>query len=179
MKKIDWQIGRDGRAWSEAEEHERMWHVVPLRAVSTNGKLFSSDEERLSVIACLLENVGIDKVVRSLGNLDLWDEAIKATGLRDEQKDAAAGLKDLANRAARSLANFDKQLDSFFEELERLDPDIARRAVARTESRFFASLLLFCPGDELGGKSMLQLWAEGNTDAVRALLRPIRNMDNQ
>jgi hypothetical protein len=41
----------------------------------TDGKLFNSDEDRLHVLALLLESVGIDAAVR-LGPPHLWREAV-------------------------------------------------------------------------------------------------------
>ena len=40
------------------------------------GKLSWSDDETLTVLALLLENVGVDKVVR-LGNPEIWRKAIE------------------------------------------------------------------------------------------------------
>ena len=40
------------------------------------GKLFWSDDERLKVLALLLENIGVDRVVR-LGNPEIWRKAIE------------------------------------------------------------------------------------------------------
>ena len=41
------------------------------------GKLFWSEEERLTLLALLLENVGADKAVR-LGEPAIWREAVDA-----------------------------------------------------------------------------------------------------
>ena len=41
----------------------------------TDGKLYWDDEERLTMLGLLLENVGIDKAIR-LGDPQLWREAI-------------------------------------------------------------------------------------------------------
>ena len=40
------------------------------------GKLFWSEEDRMTVLALLLENVGADKAVR-LGDPDVWKAAVK------------------------------------------------------------------------------------------------------
>jgi len=42
-----------------------------------DGKLYWDDEERLTMLGLLLENVGIDKAIR-LGDPRLWREAIAA-----------------------------------------------------------------------------------------------------
>ncbi len=41
----------------------------------TEGRLYWSDEERLTVLGLLLENVGIDRVIR-LGDPRLWRDAV-------------------------------------------------------------------------------------------------------
>jgi hypothetical protein len=45
------------------------------RRSRARGKLFWSDEDRLTVLALLLENVGVDKAVR-IGDPDVWREAV-------------------------------------------------------------------------------------------------------
>jgi len=40
-----------------------------------DGKPFWSDEERLNMLALLLENIGIDEAIK-LADLELWQEAI-------------------------------------------------------------------------------------------------------
>jgi hypothetical protein len=49
-------------------------HTVPSMDM-VQGKLFASDEERLYVLALLLESVGIDVAVR-IGPASLWRDAI-------------------------------------------------------------------------------------------------------
>jgi len=54
--------------------------MFPARAEMIDGKLFWTDDERLTALALLLENVGIDEAV-NLGDPQLWREAISK--LRD------------------------------------------------------------------------------------------------
>lgn len=73
MSEITWDIGREGRSWGD-DAFERA-DLFPARAEMMDGKLLWSDEDRLLAIGLLLENVGIDAVIR-LGNPDLWRQAI-------------------------------------------------------------------------------------------------------
>ena len=54
--------------------------LFPARAEMLDGKLFWSDQERITALALLLENVGIDEAV-ALGDPELWHEALSK--LRD------------------------------------------------------------------------------------------------
>lgn len=75
LDEIDLNIQREGRAWTASEVVGRL-DLFPARAESNDGKLFWTEEERLTALALLLENVGIDKAIR-LGNAELWQQAIK------------------------------------------------------------------------------------------------------
>lgn len=70
----DWDIRRDGRAWS-GEEARRRYALTPEGFELIEGKLFSSDEERRALLGLLLENLGADAAVR-LGDPHVWLEAI-------------------------------------------------------------------------------------------------------
>ncbi len=70
----NWNITRKGRTW-EADEALPRLREFPAKAEMMDGKLFWSEEERLIALACLLENVGIDKAIH-FGELELWKEAI-------------------------------------------------------------------------------------------------------
>jgi hypothetical protein len=71
-------IRRDGRAWTRDEEfRERLDQLDGFKFEISGGKLFWSDEDRLLVVALLLENLGMDAVVR-LGDAMRWKEAIEA-----------------------------------------------------------------------------------------------------
>ena len=71
---MKWDIRREGRAWQGAEVVER-WRLTPEKFETYSGKLFFSDEERMTLLALLLENVGIDRAIR-LGNPEDWRKAI-------------------------------------------------------------------------------------------------------
>jgi hypothetical protein len=74
MKPIEWDIRRKGRLWSN-EEFELRIDQAPEKIEYVNG-IFASDRERLNVLGMLLENLGIDKVVR-FGKLEDWKAAIE------------------------------------------------------------------------------------------------------
>ena len=73
---IDWDIRRYGRAW-EGKEVWRRWALTPEKIELIDAKVFYDDQQRLKMIGVLLENVGIDKVVR-LGDPRVWREAVAA-----------------------------------------------------------------------------------------------------
>jgi hypothetical protein len=70
-------IRRDGRAWTRDEFRDRLDQLDGFKFEIFGGKLFWSDDARLLVVALLLENLGMDAVVR-LGDAMRWKEAIEA-----------------------------------------------------------------------------------------------------
>ncbi len=74
MKPIEWDIRRKGRLWSN-EEFELRIDQAPEKIEYVNG-IFDSERQRLNVLGMLLENLGIDKVVR-FGTLEDWKAAIE------------------------------------------------------------------------------------------------------
>jgi hypothetical protein len=73
MKPIDWDIGREGRPWSDEEFEERIGQA-PEKIEFVDG-IFANDRQRLIVLGMLLENLGIDRVVR-FGRSEDWKAAI-------------------------------------------------------------------------------------------------------
>jgi hypothetical protein len=73
MKPIDWDIRREGRRWSDEEFDQRMYQA-PEKLEFVDG-IFGSDRERLVVLGMVLENLGIDNVIR-FGKLEDWKAAI-------------------------------------------------------------------------------------------------------
>lgn len=69
-----WDIRREGRAWKGPEALAR-YHLVPGKIELIEGKLFWAEEARLTMLALLLENVGVDSAVR-LGDPKVWREAV-------------------------------------------------------------------------------------------------------
>jgi hypothetical protein len=77
MKPINWDIRRQGRHWSNDEFDQRIYQA-PEKIEYVNG-IFASDRERLNVLGMLLENLGIDRVIR-FGKLEDWKAAIENLG---------------------------------------------------------------------------------------------------
>ena len=73
MKAPDWDIRRQGRRW-QGEEFDRRLYQAPEK-IEYVGGIFTSERERLTVLAMLLENLGIDKVVQ-FGAIEDWKAAI-------------------------------------------------------------------------------------------------------
>ena len=74
---ILWDIRRGGRSWTPEEFTARADRLVELKLEISKGKLFWSDETRMLILGMLLENMGMDAVVR-LGDVGRWKEAVAA-----------------------------------------------------------------------------------------------------
>jgi len=73
MEYSDWDIRREARRWTK-EEAERRMYQAPEK-IEFAGGIFVGEDQRLTVLGMLLENLGIDKVVR-FGKLEDWKAAI-------------------------------------------------------------------------------------------------------
>lgn len=73
MAYSDWDIRREGRRWTK-EEAERRIYQAPEK-IEFGGGIFVGEDQRLTVLGMLLENLGIDKVIR-FGKLEDWKAAI-------------------------------------------------------------------------------------------------------
>ena len=71
---VKWDIRRQGRAWTGDEAMQR-YNLTPEKFEMYQGKLFWSDEERLTLLGLLLENVGVDQAIR-LGDPEVWKAAV-------------------------------------------------------------------------------------------------------
>jgi hypothetical protein len=69
----EWNIGREGREW-RGEEFDKRIYQAPEK-IEYKGGIFVDERERLTVLAMLLENLGINKAVR-LGNSKDWKDAV-------------------------------------------------------------------------------------------------------
>jgi hypothetical protein len=72
---VTWDIRRDGRAWGD--EALSRYQMTPEKTEMLDGRLYGTEEERLTMLALLLENVGVDKAVR-LGEASVWRAAVAA-----------------------------------------------------------------------------------------------------
>ncbi len=89
MPRVDWKIGRSGRAWTGDEAMER-WELTPEKFEMDRGKLFWDDSERLTLLALLLENVGVDQAVR-LGDPGVWRAAVRDLERRNDEPNPLGG----------------------------------------------------------------------------------------
>lgn len=73
-----WDIRLDGRAWTRSEAFARHDLIAQTcRIEMIQGRLFWTDEDRLLLLALLLENMGALSAVR-LGDPEVWLNAVKA-----------------------------------------------------------------------------------------------------
>jgi hypothetical protein len=68
-----WDIRREGRAWA-GEEFDKRIYQAPEK-IEFVGGIFTDERERLTVLAMLLENLGIDTAAR-LGDPADWKAAV-------------------------------------------------------------------------------------------------------
>lgn len=76
MPEARWKIERRPRAWGMQEISDRL-HRCPAKIELIQGKLFFREEDRLTLLAMLLENVGTDAAVR-LGDPEVWRASVAA-----------------------------------------------------------------------------------------------------
>jgi hypothetical protein len=72
---MEFNIQRQGRWWSRTEIEQKYHDLCPDKIELIEGKMFWNDEQRLNMLALLLENVGMDAAVK-LGDPALWKQAI-------------------------------------------------------------------------------------------------------
>lgn len=80
----DWDIGRTGRLWTGPEGIAKL-ERLPGRLELLFGKLCFNDTERRTLLAGLLENIGLDEVVQ-LGALHDWQQAIAARAIAEQEQ---------------------------------------------------------------------------------------------
>lgn len=81
---VAWHLSRQGRSWS-ADEMVAKLDLLPAKLEALGGKVCLTVEQRLVLLAALIENIGTDIVV-ALGDLDIWRASIAAR----EQAEVAA-----------------------------------------------------------------------------------------
>ena len=70
-----YDVGLEGKAWAPDKALVRH-DELPQKIEMIRGRLFWSDEERLLVLAALLEQMGASAAVR-IGNPEVWRAAIR------------------------------------------------------------------------------------------------------
>ena len=70
MRDSAWDIRGEGRAWKGDEARQR-YALTPEKLEMIQGKLLWDEEDRVKLLALLLENVGADRAVR-LGDPAVW-----------------------------------------------------------------------------------------------------------
>ena len=73
-------VGLEGRRWTVDEWHAR-GAALPEKFELIEGRMFWSQEERLALLAALLENVGLVEAVR-LAPKERWLAALDRAGSR-------------------------------------------------------------------------------------------------
>ncbi|CAN5751628.1 MAG: hypothetical protein H0T77_01135 [Pyrinomonadaceae bacterium] len=63
----EWKIEREGHEWKGDEFNKRIYQAP--EKIEYVGAIFVDEGERLTVLAMLLENLGVDKAVQ-IGNLE-------------------------------------------------------------------------------------------------------------
>ena len=69
----EWKIGREGCEW-KGDEFDKRIYQAPEK-IEYVGGIFIDERQRLTVLAMLLENLGIDKAVQ-LGKPEDWKSAV-------------------------------------------------------------------------------------------------------
>lgn len=96
---VTWDIQRDGRAWGD--EAMSRYQMTPEKTEMAGGRLYGT-EERLTMLALLLENVGADKAVR-LGNSSIWRGAVAALNEVHENLETEAPVSLLPEAERHAL----------------------------------------------------------------------------
>ena len=73
---FNWDIRNKGWSWS-GQEFEDKTTLRPRKIEMSDGKLFNSDQERMLMLAMLLENMGADAAVSICKNRLVWKEAVR------------------------------------------------------------------------------------------------------
>jgi len=74
MTRPKWDIRNEGRAWGKDEAWAR-FVLTPEQIEMVKGKLLSTEQDRETLLALLLENVGADRAVQ-LGDPEVWRAAV-------------------------------------------------------------------------------------------------------
>lgn len=88
---MEWDIGREGHSWTGPEGLAKL-DRLPGRLEMVAGKVCSSESERSNLLAGLLENLGLDAVVR-FGRIEDWQQALAARAEAERNAPVAAAAE--------------------------------------------------------------------------------------
>lgn len=77
----EWNIAREGREWRGDEFQKRIYQAP--EKIEYRGGIFLDERQRFTVLAMLLENLGIDKAVQ-LGKPEDWKAAIAEVEFKEQ-----------------------------------------------------------------------------------------------
>ena len=72
---VTWDIRREGHVWEGPNVREH-YYLAPEKIEMIFRQMFCTETERVTMLALLLENVGVDKAIR-LGNPEVWRSALE------------------------------------------------------------------------------------------------------
>ena len=76
FNEIAWELRPEGYPWDTEDGHcLRRFYMTPHKNELIEGKLYWTEEDRLFMLALLLENVGVDQAVR-IGDPAVWKAAV-------------------------------------------------------------------------------------------------------
>ena len=73
---VEWDPRREGYAWPAENGYcMRRYYLAPEKLELIDARLCGTEEDRLFLLALLLENVGVDQAVR-IGDPAVWKAAV-------------------------------------------------------------------------------------------------------
>ena len=79
FESVQWDLRREGYAWDNDIHGEghcmRRYYMAPHKNELIDGRIYWREEDRLFMLALLLENVGVDQAVR-IGDPAVWKAAV-------------------------------------------------------------------------------------------------------
>ena len=73
---VAWDLRPEGYPWDTEDSHcLRRYHMAPHKNELIDGRLYWTEEDRLFMLALLLENVGVDQAVH-IGDPAVWKAAV-------------------------------------------------------------------------------------------------------
>src|ERR1700744_2638260 len=101
MKKRKYNVTLAGRPWFGAEAQQR-YAQLPLKPELIDGRLYFTQDERLEMLAALLEHCGAAAAVR-IGEPDVWLEAVRGAGWDHPEPRAVEGTPVLGSELLKRM----------------------------------------------------------------------------